>query len=578
MHTYLRAPDRPRAPKDIVERICNSMRHETMLDDLTEFAKRTKLSGSETEFASFEYLKSRLDSLGYKTDLILHDAYISLPGEARLRVGDQAFRCITHSFSAPTAGMTATIVDIGSTASPECGELDIVQKVALLNGIAFPDTVADARLAGVAALIFINPAENRHEMCISPVWGNPDLQTIKQLPKVPVISVNRADGEIIRALLASNPELPAVIHADVGTGWRKTPLLVAEMFPPAAAADCPFVMFSGHHDTWYYGLMDNGAANATMLAVAEAMAGESANWRRGLRLCFWSGHSHGRYSGSAWYADTRFQELEARCAVHVNVDSTGGMGASVLIDTPVSDELFDIAEEAVLAQAGQNISGHRLPRAGDQSFWGIGVPSIFMGLSEQPVGSPEAKGVSYLSGRSTRQGAGFGWWWHTEHDTIDKIDLDNLLRDTRVYGHALVRLLCDDALPLDYSRWIETFEAVIDDLQKKTGDLLSYEAVYEQLSELRARWNFSLSDRQRMAVSRALVPLDYTRGDRFVHDPARSAEPYPVLNPIRDLACLETGSEARLFAAVAARQTINRVVSMIGAAVIALPSHGKVEA
>ena len=37
-------------------------------------------------------------------------------------------------------------------------------------------------------------------------------------------------------------------------------------------------------------------------------------WRRGLRVVFWSGHSQGRYSGSTWYADTHWEELERRAA------------------------------------------------------------------------------------------------------------------------------------------------------------------------------------------------------------------------------------------------------------------------
>ena len=41
-------------------------------------------------------------------------------------------------------------------------------------------------------------------------------------------------------------------------------------------------------------------------------------------------NSAARYSGSAWYADEHWRELERRCAAHVNVDLTGGManGAS----------------------------------------------------------------------------------------------------------------------------------------------------------------------------------------------------------------------------------------------------------
>ena len=80
------------------------------------------------------------------------------------------------------------------------------------------------------------------------------------------------------------------------------------------------MLYSGHHDTWYYGTMDNGGANATMMEVARLCALRRRDWKRGLRVVFWSGHSHGRYSSSAWYAETHWEELERRALVHVNVE------------------------------------------------------------------------------------------------------------------------------------------------------------------------------------------------------------------------------------------------------------------
>lgn len=559
--------------KRLIDRICDSINQAVLLDDLKEFAKRTKLSGSASEFESFEYIKARFDALGYKTSLIRHDAYISLPGEAKLQVAGEDIACITHSFSPATSGVTAGVIDLGRAASTGEINQDVLGKVVLLDGIAFPDITATAGLRDAAALIYVNPANYRHEMCISPVWGSPDFETRDRLPRRPVVSVSQSDGQRIRTLLSLAPETTAFVQTSVETGWKKTPLLTAELLPIGAGERCPFIMFSGHHDTWHHGVMDNGAANATMLAVAQTLAKEQIHWRRGLRFCFWSGHSHGRYSGSAWYADTNFHELEARCAAHVNVDSTGGLGASVLIDTPVADELYQIAYESVRVQATQSISGHRHPRAGDQSFWGIGVPAIFMGLSEQPAGNRETNGITYVSSTTSRHGAGFGWWWHTEYDTIDKIDLDNLLRDTRVYAHALTRLVCDQHLPLDYQRWIGAFETVVRDLEAKTDDLLDYTHLHFRLGQLRQRLSGHLTDHQKMAISRALVPIDYTRGDRFVHDAALSAAPYPSLTPIRRLAETPTGDD-RLFCAVAARQALNRVISMVGSAVTAASSIG----
>jgi len=68
---------------------------------LEEFAKRVKLSGTPEELESFHYLQRQLDSMGFATTLKQHDAYISLPGAARLEAGLETPACITHSFSRP---------------------------------------------------------------------------------------------------------------------------------------------------------------------------------------------------------------------------------------------------------------------------------------------------------------------------------------------------------------------------------------------------------------------------------------------------------------------------------------------
>ena len=59
-------------------------------------------------------------------------------------------------------------------------------------------------------------------------------------------------------------------------------------------------------------------------------------------------------------------------------------------------------------------------------------------------------------------------------------------------------------------------------------------------------------------IGRILVPLDYTRGDRFVHDPALSLSSWPVLDPLRRLAASAAGDAAR-FAEVDAVRALNRL-------------------
>ena len=109
-------------------------------------------------------------------------------------------------------------------------------------------------------------------MCISPVWGSPSGETQSDLPTTVVCTVSNADGSALRERLARGEQPKVTLHAEVDTGWRQTPILVAEIDGPDA--DGPFILYSGHHDTWYYGVMDNGAANATMLEVARLSARE----------------------------------------------------------------------------------------------------------------------------------------------------------------------------------------------------------------------------------------------------------------------------------------------------------------
>lgn len=62
-----------------------------------------------------------------------------------------------------------------------------------------------------------------------------------------------------------------------------------------------------------------------------------------------------------------------------------------------------------------------------------------------------------------------------------------------------------------------------------------------------------------VAASRAMVPMDYTTGDRFSHDPALPQAPYPVLDPVRQLAVASPGSDQARSLAVGATRACNRL-------------------
>jgi hypothetical protein len=547
---------------------------EAMMQLLQELGTRVKLAGTPEELDSLRIIEARMRGHGYRTTILHHPAYISLPGAARVSAGGQNLPCITHSFSLPSGpdGLTAELVNLGLGRPADFIGKDVRGRIALIEGMANPANAARARDAGAVGQLHISPDNQLHEMCISPVWGSPSDATRDQLPSTVAVTVERQAGLALRARLQAGEPLSAILFAEVDTGWRDTPILVAEMDAPKGGDDAPFVMFSGHHDTWHLGVMDNGAANATMVEVARLCAQRRQDWHRSLRFCFWSGHSQGRYSGSAWYADEYWDELDRRCVAHVNTDSTGGRGADDVAHSGAAAELWGLAADAVGVEAGQAYARIRSGRNGDQSFWGVGLPAIFNSLSRHA--RPE--------GVAPHAHMPLGWWWHTPHDTLDKIDPDRLVRDTRVFVHAVWQLLSAPLLPLDYAEHARALRAELDTLGGTLSDALDLSLLFTRVAALEAAsqdfarraaeapqealpaFNAAL-----MRASRALVPLDYTGGDRFQHDPALEQHAWPSLQPLRHLAEANSTAEAP-FLLVTARQARNRAAHALRQAIEAL--------
>lgn len=542
-----------------------------MMANLREIARWVKLSGTAEEREALGFIEGRMRDYGFRTEVILHDAFISLPGRAGVLVDGRPVTAITQSFSqsSPPGGLSGVPVYIGHGGEADFAGRDLRGRILLMEGMATPATAQRATRAGAAGHLHISHHEHIHEMCISPVWGSPGASTLADMPATVVCSVNNADGGAIRDALAAGAQPVVTLKAEVDTGWRKTPILVADLDGPGGAAD-PFVLLSGHHDTWYFGVMDNGSANAGMMEVARLCALRRAGMKRGLRVCFWSGHSHGRYSGSAWYADAHWDELERRCVAHVNVDSLGGVGATVLSNTASMAELHHLAAEAVTQQTNQPYKGKRKNRSSDDSFVGIGIPSMFGSISEQAAKHEAARNA-------------LGWWWHTPHDLIDKVDEANQVRDARVLGQAVWRLLGDTILPLDHAAMAQTLLDVLAPLQgaldgrfpiaplMATAARLKDSATAVMLrasaapSGAAAAVNAAL-----MRVSRALVPADYAGGERFLHPHALPMPDWAVLQPIRDMAATPPGSDAEKFAAVDALRARNRLAFALREAQAAL--------
>jgi hypothetical protein len=556
------------------QRVADEVSRDRLLEVTSQVAREVRLSGSEEERRSAAYVEGLLRDAGLETELLLHDAYISLPGPAELVVGGDRYPCITHSFSAASGqtGIEGELVDVGEPA--KATPALVRGKLVLMDGLAMAGFVRGVEASGAIGQIYVN-GDLTHEMIVSSVWGSPGTAERGRYPKGVVISITTEVGKQLRQRLRSGP-VRVRVNCEVDTGWRKTPLLLGHL---KVQGGDDFVLLSGHLDSWHLGAMDNGGANATMVEAARIFAGHRDHLRRGLRVAFWSGHSHGRYSGSAWYADTHWRELREHCVAHVNVDSIGGLGASVLSEGIAMPSTRALGAAAIAKVAEAEFEGTRVGRAGDQSFVALGIPSLWMSLSEQPPSDhPTARAFS--AGVGSPKSGGLGWWWHTVEDTIDKLDPELLLRDAQIYVVALGRLLTESLLPLSPAAEADELVRRLTELQKIAGhrfDLSSTIAtakeahgVAEELETWRGRQTEEVSAARARTFNsginsllRGLVGTLNSEHGPYAQDPAAAVPPLPLLDPVRALAALEPDSDEARFMTVDLVRARNRVEDMV---------------
>jgi len=548
--------------------LADTVSAEELMASTRTIAQWVRLSGTEDEAKAFDWIESKLKEYGLETRRYSHPALVSWPESASLTLlaGESAtpIPCATHAFGAttPEGGLEGELVSVGRGTEADLAKANVRGKIALVDGIIAPNFNLVVEQAGVVGSVWI-AGSHLHERALSPIWGTPTPETAHLLPKTPSVSVLAREGTRTKEALERGP-VHVRLETGVYQGWRQLPCLTGDLRPsqPGPEVDL-FVLFSGHVDSWYYGAMDNVTANATMLEVSRLVAPHRDALRRGMRVAFWSGHSHARYAGSAWYADNCWHDLHDHCVAHVNVDSVGGNGATVLSEGNAMSEVRAFVSAAIEQVAGQRLSARRYGRSGDQSFWGHGMPAMLMSLSEQPSenADPVLLALHHQISGGVSAAGGLGSWWHTPEDTVDKIDPAFLRRDATIYTLLLFRLCTASILPFDYLAVVSDLRGVVEGIQAKAGDCFDLRPVTTELDGLHAALNrlqramAAATDargavainRCLMQIGRALIPVDYTASGQFDHDRAMPTRPLPTLQTAASLSGMDSESDAYHF-------------------------------
>lgn len=538
----------------------------TLARHLEWFSTVDRDTGGEGEDHAAAYLAGQLEADGIPVTMHEFDAFLSYPREAAFRTvapAVQDHRSVTHSFVRSTGpgGLTADLVLV------EGGRFgDARGRIALVDGLATPVTILQASQAGCAGIVFANEDRVIHNMIGTTIWGTPGLDQIDRMPTVAAVSVDVESGRALKALLAGGP-VTATMTTRLDTGWYRSRL--PEVRIPGTVEPDRFVLVGGHYCAWHEGVTDNATGDACVLEIARALWRERAHLTRSVRLCWWPGHSHGRYSGSTWYADTFFADLAEGGLAYYNIDSPGVKGATVYYCRNTCAEFEGYCRDVIAAVTGQaNAPAFRPARAADQSFLASGMPS-FSAYPFLADGHPDK--------RPWTGGCGNAWWWHTEHDTLDKADVGILATDVKVGLSAVWGLANATYLPLDYRATARElidavtgfqakaaavdFAPLLDDARVLSAALDAFEGRRGASGTAAAAgWNATA-----LRLGRILNPVMYTKGGRFQHDPAewspilRATKRFtlPGLNAAEGLAGLEGTAQHGFLVAQLVRE-VNR--------------------
>lgn len=524
---------------------------------------------------------TRLERLGIPVEVHRPELFLSLPGLGSVVAEGMQVRAKPMAMSrAYPEGITAPLAYVPARYARSADEMfsrgfldeaeqDLRGKLVLSEGFGMPGKVSYFEQRGALGMIAVNPGANAHWGICTTVWGTPDLRDLPRKPGIAVAAVSRPDGEALIDVARRGGS--ATLTCETTEGWWESPIPVVTI--PGTDEPEAYVLLHGHYDSWDFGIGDNAVGDAALLEIARVLWTHRDRLRRSVKIAWWPGHSTGRYAGSTWFADAFAIDLYEHCIAQVNCDSPGCRWATEYKDISWMDETEAYCQSVIRAVTGQESQGERPHQAGDYSFNNIGISSFFMLLSTMKDAHREELDY-YAVG-----GCGGNIAWHTEEDLLHIADREILAKDIGIYLAAVMGVANATIAPFDFRRTLRRFLETLDRYQAAAGTAYDFAGARRAIGDLDAALerfgSFAcavaagpVSDarvrRTNAAirrVARHLVPVNYTRGPAFFHDPAETTPALPDLAVALEAPRLS--ADARGFLATHLRRGENRLIAAL---------------
>lgn len=293
----------------------------------------TRASGTPGYYASVEYVMERMEAAGYRVTKQAFDfpffkenAVAQLSSEGTTYTTPEDFSTMTFSGSG-TATATAVGVDTdfappaeGEAITSGCESEDFADftagAIALIQrgGCTFGLKAENAQEAGASAAIIFNTGGEGAEESFAGTLGGPVVS-------IPVVGARHALGSEIAGQ-------ETTVVTDTTSETRKTYNVIAETKGKGRkgkAKGAKVVMAGAHLDGAIEGpgLNDNGSGAASLLEVAEQMAG--ATTRNRVRFAWWGAEELGLLGAEHYVADLQKNDTKAlkKISLYLNFDMVG---------------------------------------------------------------------------------------------------------------------------------------------------------------------------------------------------------------------------------------------------------------
>ncbi len=407
----------------------------------------SRLAGSENARHMAEFAHEKLHEAGLTSQLHEFMGLVSFPEPATITVlapESLTIEGFTLAQSASTDGLEAELVYIGAGAEEDYEGRDMHDKIGLT---AFPYAPARHEKAliawkhGSTGQIMMNFGDEQCDAyafgSVKSAWGNPTPEALEhESPDLPCISISRVDGLRLQALCERGP-VKVRIQCKTVNGWHKLTMTSGEF---GTEPEREFLLLGGHMDSWFGPqATDNATGDACILELARVFKQHEGELRRGLVSALWMGHETGTMISSTRFADVNWDRLRHSCVAYLQVDQPA-IANSGLWHTASTEDIQSYAMRVTRETiTNMPVRWGRQRKNGDSSFFGVGLAA----LAGEMMMSEEVTQRTAL--------ANLGWFHHSAHNTLDKVDRSLLAPHLEVYARWMWGLLTLPILPHEYA-------------------------------------------------------------------------------------------------------------------------------